>query len=68
MSPYRRKEQSPEEHAALFKFLDAYDNHTYPDDVGALLGQLSLLRERAALGHPDERTWHKAVSLAVSAQ
>ena len=67
MNAYRKKERTPEEHAAMFKFLDAFDNHTYSNDVGALLGQLSMLRERDALEPADERAWRKAVSLAVTA-
>jgi hypothetical protein len=67
MSPHRKKERTPEEHAALWSFLDAYDNHVYPNDVGCLLGQLSMLRERVPLDHSDEALWHKAVSLAVAA-
>ena len=67
MSPQRRKEPTPEEHAAMFRFLDAFDNHTYSNDVGCLLGQLSQWRERVPPGHADQRIWHKAVSLAVTA-
>jgi hypothetical protein len=67
MSPQRKHEQSPEEHAAMFKFLDAYAGQTYSDDVGGLLGQLSQLRERATLDRPNDRMWHRAVSLAVTA-
>jgi hypothetical protein len=67
MSMHRKKVRSPEDRAAMFKFLDAFDNHTYSNDVGCLLGQLSWLRERVSLDHADERTWHKAVSLAVTA-
>ena len=67
MSSHRKKERTPEEHAAMFKFLDAFDNHTYSNDVGCLLGLLSMLRERVALEPADECMWRKAVSLAVTA-
>jgi hypothetical protein len=67
MSTYRKKERTPAQRAALFKFLDAYDNGTYPEEAGCLLGQLSQLRELETLDRPDERAWHKAVSLAVTA-
>jgi hypothetical protein len=67
MSAYRKKERTPAQRAALLKFLDAYDNGAYPDEVGCLLGQLEQLRELESLDRPDERTWHKAVSLAVTA-
>ena len=58
---------SSEEHAALFKFLDSYDNQTYPDDVGGLLGQLAMLREGTTFAPEDEPQWREAVSLAVAA-
>ncbi|MEO8305610.1 MAG: hypothetical protein ABI724_15970 [Betaproteobacteria bacterium] len=67
MSSHRKKKRTPEDHAAMFRFLDAFDNHTYSNDVGGLLGQLSMLRERDALEPADERLWRKAVSLAVTA-
>ncbi len=67
MSAHRKHRQSPEANAAMRKFLDACDNRTYPEDVGAILGQMSLLRERATFDHPDPRIWRKAVSLAVTA-
>ena len=67
MTAYRKKERSAEEHAAMFRFLDAFDNQTYPDDVGCMLGLLSMLRERVTLDHPNQREWHRAVSLAVTA-
>jgi len=50
----------------MFKFLDAYANHTYPDDVGGLLGQLSLMREHRPPTRADERELRKAVSIAVA--
>lgn len=67
MTAHRKKEQSAEDRAAMFKFLDAFDNQTYSNDVGCMLGQLSQLRERGEFDRADERVWHKAVSLAVTA-
>lgn len=67
MTAYRKKERTPEERAAMFRFLDAFDNHTYSNDVGCILGQLSQMRERGEIERADERLWHKAVSLAVTA-
>jgi hypothetical protein len=67
MATHRKNERTPAQRAALFKFLDAYDNGTYPDEAGCLLGQLAQLRELESLDRPDERTWHRAVSLALTA-
>ncbi len=67
MTAHRNKRTSAAEQAAMFKFLDKFDNGTYPDDVGGLLGQLSLLREGHAFDRKHETQWRKAVSLAVSA-
>jgi len=68
MKARTKHEISPEEHAAMFEFLDSYDNQTYSDDVGGLLGQLSMLREGTTYTREDERQWRKAVSLAVAAR
>ena len=68
MTPHRDNPRSAEQHAAMFKFLDAYANHTYPDDVGGLLGQLSLLREHLPCTRADERELRKAVNIAVTAR
>jgi len=67
MTVYRKHRISAEEYASMFKFLDAYDNHTYPNDVGGLLGQLSVLRHGMPVDPANERQWRKAVSLAVAA-
>jgi hypothetical protein len=67
MTEHRKQRASAAEHAAMFKFLDEYDNATFPDDVGGLLGQLFLLRERIPFDRKDENQWRKAVSLAVTA-
>jgi hypothetical protein len=67
MTTRGKHEISTEEHAAMFRFLDAYDNQTYSNDVGGLLGQLSMLREGTTFAPGDERQWRKAVSLAVTA-
>jgi hypothetical protein len=67
MIVHRNQRTSAAEHAALFKFLDKYENGAYPDDVGGLLGQLFLLRERIPFDRKYETQWRKAVSLAVSA-
>jgi hypothetical protein len=52
----------------MFNFLDDYANHTYPDDVGGLLGQLALLREHQPCDREDERALRKAVSIALTAR
>ena len=66
MTAHRKPMTSAAEHAAMFKFLDRYANKRYDNDVGGLLGQLSVLREGAPLEHEYDRQWRKAVSLAVS--
>jgi hypothetical protein len=67
MTLQRRKERTPEEYAAMFRFLDSYDNQTFSNDVGGLLGQLSMLREVPPIARRDDGIWRKAVSLAVTA-
>jgi hypothetical protein len=67
MTIHRKQRTSAAEHAAMFKFLDKYDNGSYPNDVGGLLGQLFLLRERIPFERKYEAQWRKAVSLAVTA-
>jgi len=66
MNVYRKQRISAEEYAAMFEFLDAYDNQTYSNDVGDLLGQLSVLRQGMPVDPAHERQWRKAVSLAVA--
>jgi hypothetical protein len=67
MTERRKQRTSAAEYSAMFKFLDEYDNGTFPDDVGGLLGQLSLLREGTPFDRKDVSQWRKAVSLAVTA-
>jgi hypothetical protein len=67
MTVYRKQRISAEEYASMFEFLDAYENHMYSNDVGGLLGQLSVLRQGTPVGPAHERQWRKAVSLAVAA-
>jgi hypothetical protein len=67
MTVYRKQRLSSEEHAAMFAFLDACDNHRYSNDVGGLLGPLNLLRDSTPVDPEHERQWRKAVSLAVAA-
>jgi hypothetical protein len=64
---YRTQRLTADEYAAMFGFLDAYDNGRYSNDVGGLLGQLSVLRESTPLDGEYEGEWRKAVSLAVAA-
>jgi hypothetical protein len=68
MTLHRDNPRSADQYAAMFKFLDAYANHTYPDDVGGLLGQLSFLREHPPCTRADERELRKAVSIALTAR
>jgi len=66
MPAHRKPMTSAAEHAAMFKFLDKHANKRYDNDVGGLLGQLSVLRAGAPFGHEYDRQWRKAVSLAVA--
>lgn len=55
-------------HDPMFDFLDAYDNRTWSNDDGALLGQLQMLREGGTFAPSGEdKVWQQAVSRAVSA-
>ena len=67
MTVHRKHRTTAEEYAAMFQFLDSCANQTFPNDVGGLLGQLSMLREGTPVHHPNERQWRRAVSLAVAA-
>ncbi|HEV2042722.1 MAG TPA: hypothetical protein VGT81_22210 [Casimicrobiaceae bacterium] len=67
MSRNHESNNSSSSNAAIFRFLDAYENETYSDDDGALLGQLSMLRAGMFVEGHDDREWHEAVSYAVSA-
>ena len=67
MSRNHESNTSSSSRAAIFRFLDAYDNEIHSDDDGALLGQLSMLRAGMFVEGRDDREWHEAVSCAVSA-
>jgi len=55
-------------HDPTFDFLAAYDNRTWSNDDGALLGQLQMLREGGTLAPSGEdKVWQQAVSRALSA-
>ena len=55
-------------HDTTFDFLEAYDNRTWSNDDGALLGQLQMLRDGATIAVPrDDSVWQQAVSRALSA-
>lgn len=52
----------------MFDFLDAYDNCTWSNDDGALLGQLQMLRDGGTFAPGmDDKVWQQAVSRALSA-
>jgi hypothetical protein len=62
-SPDPRKSHDP-----TFDFLDAYDNRTWSNDDGALLGQLEMLRDGGTFAPGmDDNVWQQAVSRALSA-
>jgi hypothetical protein len=67
MSRHHQSNSASPAHAAIFRFLDAYENQILSDDNGALLGQLSMLREGMFVEGLDDREWHEAVNCAVSA-
>jgi hypothetical protein len=67
MSRHQKSNTSSPVDAAIFKFLDAYENKIFSDDDGALLGQLSMLSAGMFVEGHDDREWHEAVSCAVSA-
>ena len=67
MSRHHESNTSSPANAAIFRFLDAYENKVFSDDNGALLGQLAMLRAGMFVERKDHRAWHKAVSCAVSA-
>ena len=55
-------------HDPTFDFLAAYDNRTWSNDDGALLGQLQMLREGGTIAPGmDDKVWQQAVSRALSA-
>ena len=62
-SPDPRKSHDP-----TFDFLAAYDNRTWSNDDGALLGQLQMLRDGGTFAPSGEdKVWQQAVSRALSA-
>jgi hypothetical protein len=69
MSPPQNFSRDPRtSHDSTFDFLDAYDNRTWSNDDGALLGQLQMLRDGATIAVPrDDSVWQQAVSRALSA-
>jgi hypothetical protein len=69
MSPLQNLSRDPRtSHDSTFDFLDAYDNRTWSNDDGALLGQLEMLRAGGIFAPgADDHVWQKAVSRAVSA-
>jgi hypothetical protein len=69
MSPLQNFSRDPRtSHDSTFDFLDAYDNRTWSNDDGALLGQLQMLRDGATIAVPrDDSVWQQAVSRALSA-
>lgn len=53
--------------SALFHFVDEHYHKTYSDDDAVLLGQLAkLVEEGPAPSRFDLRSWHQAVSRALS--
>ncbi len=54
-------------HDPMFDFLEAYDNRTWSNDDGALLGQLQMLRDGGTFAPTDDYVWQQAVSRALSA-
>ena len=68
MSVMRNVSPEPRQsHDPTFDFLDAYDNRTWSNDDGALLGQLEMLRAGGTLAPGGEDgLWQQAVSRALS--
>ncbi len=63
----RRRTAAPDDvNAAIGAFLDTHYARTHPDDVGALLGQLTLLRQTRRADASDRRRWNEAVSHALA--
>jgi len=69
MSVMRKFSPDPRQsHDPMFDFLDGYDNRTWSNDDGALLGQLQMLRDGGTLAPGNEDgVWQQAVSRALSA-
>jgi hypothetical protein len=51
---------------AMYSFLDAHYQRSKADDVGALLGSLSLLKDGRPADPAVESDWASAVQAAVS--
>jgi hypothetical protein len=51
---------------AIRQFLDVHYAATHPDEVGPLLGQLSLLGDARPVDPDCRRLWNEAVSRAVA--
>ena len=63
----KRHAISPEQtQAAIAAFLDVHYAETHSNDVGPLLGLLSLLRNDAPANKTAQRQWNEAVSLALT--
>ena len=58
---------SPERtQVAIAAFLKAHYAETHSNDIGPLLGLLSLLRNDAPANKTAQRQWNEAVSLALT--
>lgn len=56
---------SEQAYAAMYAFLDAWYQKTKSDDLGALLGSMSLLPDGAPADSAIHSDWELAVSKAV---
>ncbi|MFI4953950.1 MAG: hypothetical protein ACHP7M_12490 [Burkholderiales bacterium] len=67
--PVQRKSpaESRRSHDPSFDFLDAYDNRTWSNDDGALLGQLEAMREGIVVPAIHDELMQQAVNRALSA-
>jgi len=60
---------SPDQaYLAMFAFLDAYYRSTHADDVGALLGSLSLMPDGKPADPAVRGEWTQAVEQALKGQ
>ena len=67
MIPHHKPVSSHRISSALFHFVDQHYHKTYADDDAVLLGQLAkLVEEGPAPSRFDHRSWHQAVSRALS--
>lgn len=53
---------------AMFKFLEEHYRQTASDDVGALLGSMSLLSDGAPADGALEQQWKTAIQAAVDGE